>query len=51
MLTLAGGAIQVKIMDFGLARSQQADSTVGSAHIMGTPSYMAPERLAEEKAQ
>ena len=41
MLTRAG----VKVLDFGLAKSAIDPGLTATGHVMGTPAYMAPERL------
>lgn len=46
MLERTGQRFNVSIMDFGLARLNQAEATlVGPGTIAGTPGYMAPEML------
>ena len=46
MLERSGQRLNVSIMDFGLARLNQAESTLpGPGTIAGTPGYMAPEML------
>jgi serine/threonine protein kinase len=46
-------ADQVKLMDFGIAKSFDADTSIGSATmaglIVGTPEYMSPEQARGEK--
>ncbi len=39
---------QVKILDFGLARTTASDLTT-SGHALGTPNYMSPEQVRGEK--
>ena len=50
MLETNQSGLQVSIMDFGLARRQEAENTLfGSGVIAGTPGYMAPEMLRGER--
>ena len=50
MLERAGHALNVSIMDFGLARLHEAEASVlGSGMIAGTPGYLAPELLRGER--
>jgi Tol biopolymer transport system component len=50
MLETGSSGPHVSIMDFGLARPQEAESTFfGSGVIAGTPGYMAPEMLRGER--
>ncbi len=38
------------LADFGLAREASSQSLTASGHLLGTPSYIAPERIAGEDA-
>ena len=39
---------RLKIMDFGIAKSEEMSHTMTSAaHVLGTPAYLAPERLRD----
>ena len=47
---LANGADQVKLLDFGIARSMQDSRLTGAGEVFGTPQYMAPERITSIEA-
>jgi serine/threonine protein kinase len=46
---IVNSANQVKIIDFGLAHTQQMQGLTATGLIMGTPEYMSPEQVAGKK--
>jgi tRNA A-37 threonylcarbamoyl transferase component Bud32 len=46
----AGPGLDVRLCDFGLARSAEGAGITTSAAVLGTPEYMAPEVIAEGHA-
>ena len=48
LFVLADGQ-RLKIMDFGIAKSEELSMTMTNAeHVLGTPAYLAPERLRDQ---
>jgi len=47
---LSHGGDQVKLLDFGIARSMQESRLTGAGEVFGTPQYMAPERITSIEA-
>jgi serine/threonine-protein kinase len=52
VVSASGGSQHVKILDFGLAKTQYRDpkapSTLQGNKVMGTPEYMAPEQVVRQ---
>jgi serine/threonine-protein kinase len=46
-ITLSGGALHAKLLDFGIAKVASATAAV-STELRGTPQYMAPEQIEGE---
>ncbi len=46
-----GDEVDVKLLDFGIAKAtaEGEDETTGQGQILGTPSYMSPEQILNEK--
>ena len=47
---LLGPGGQVKITDFGISRAAGSATVTGTGELLGTPAYLAPERLAGQVA-
>ena len=47
---LVGPGGQVKITDFGISRTAGPEPVTGTGTLLGTPAYLAPERLAGQAA-
>src|SRR5580704_9925185 len=50
LCTRDDGGDQVKILDFGIARSRSDSRLTGAGELFGTPQYMAPERVTAGEA-
>ncbi len=44
------GDAQIKLLDFGISKSENSLSHTSTSHVLGTPSYMSPEQLRTTKS-
>jgi serine/threonine protein kinase len=44
------GDAQIKLLDFGISKSENSLSQTSTSHVLGTPSYMSPEQLRTTKS-
>ncbi|MEM1067961.1 MAG: WD40 repeat domain-containing serine/threonine-protein kinase, partial [Planctomycetota bacterium] len=53
LVTETAGTLRIKVIDFGLARLSDPNSTVAAVtrtgHLVGTPMYMSPEQFKEDQ--